>query len=361
MCQAFERSGESVHFLHPSYGTFGKRVQWEDVQEYYGLTTRFEIETVPDLRGYIDSVPQIGVLSMAVSLSGALTARLLKGELTASDVVYSRNYYGLFFFNELSRLLPARKQPTMVFEHHDELSAHLQPRLYRSIDGIVCITHSLKQFDQREYGVPTEKCFVAPDGVDLEQYDSITKSEARDRLGIPADEKVVMYTGHLYPSKGVQTLVKAAPDIEATVYIVGGFDTDIERIKQRVGEPSNVVFTGFVEPGSIPLYQVAADVLIAPYTTEARDSLSPLKLFEYMAAKRPIVASDLDILGEVLTDGHNSLLVPPESPPELAQNVNKLFSEESLYESLVENASSEVRQYTWEQRAKNIISFIQQL
>jgi glycosyltransferase involved in cell wall biosynthesis len=156
----------------------------------------------------------------------------------------------------------------------------------------------------------------------------------------------------------VEILVRASDRIDATVYIVGGYQDDVERIREVADGMDNVVITGFVEPTAVPTYQIAADILVAPYTSQARDSLSPLKLFEYMAAGRPIVASDLDVLREVLTDGDNSLLMPPENPTALAARVEEIFKNNELYNSLATRTKECGLQYTWERRAEEILSFV---
>ncbi len=287
--------------------------------------------------------------------------RLLLGDIDGTDTVYGRNYYGMFFINEIKELLPKSKRPTLIFEHHHDISAHFKQRFFGDLDGLVCITDALKQRDQDLYGIPDQKCLVAPDGVDLSPYESLSKAAARREIGMSQHEQVVMYTGHLYRGKGVEELIRAAPDIDATVYIVGGYQEDIERLESIANGAANVVFTGFVEPAKIPLYQTAADILIAPYTSDARDFLSPLKLFEYMAAGRPIVASDLNVLGEVLTNGENALLVPPGDSVALADAIRLVLSDDDLYRSLAESVQRNVTQYTWTQRAKNIVSFIDAL
>jgi glycosyltransferase involved in cell wall biosynthesis len=169
-----------------------------------------------------------------------------------------------------------------------------------------------------------------------------------------------MYTGHLYSPKGVEVLVDAASDLDATVYVVGGYQDDIQRVRD-VTTADNVVFTGFIDPAKIPVYQCAADALVAPYTTNARDYLSPLKLFEYMAAGRPIVASNLDILREVLDDGSNALLVPPEDASALAEALSTVLKDDELAATLSATARSDADQYTWDQRASDILSFVNRL
>ena len=99
-----------------------------------------------------------------------------------------------------------------------------------------------------------------------------------------------------------------------------------------------------------------------PNTAQAaisREHTSPLKLFEYMAAGRPIVASDLPSLREVLRHGDNAWLVQPDDPAALAQGIQHLLAEPALAARLAAQAQEEVQAYTWEQRAERILSFVE--
>jgi glycosyltransferase involved in cell wall biosynthesis len=355
MCAAFADRCDSVRFLHPGHsGT----TRWTDVADYYGLEAAFEIEAIPTLEGTLDGLPYAGLLSTSASFTGTLTWRVLTGEIGPSDIVYSRDYYGVFLLNELLQLLPARKRPVLAYEHHDIISAHMKRRFFSSIDAVVTITHALRDYDIETYGVDPENCLVAPDGVDTQPYESTTKAGARSELDLPADEPLVVYTGHLHKGKGVEVLVDAAADISAPVYVVGGYEDDIERIRSERRVPENVVFTGFVQPSEIPSYQLAADVLVAPYTTASREFISPLKLFEYMAAGRPIVATGRPVLREVLTDGENALLARPDDPADLATQINALLADETLRATLSKQARGDVEAYTWTARADSILRFL---
>lgn len=360
MCEAFQRAGVDVCLVHPGYGDLRERVTWDDLSAFYGLGTRFEVRTVPTLKGRFETVPQIGLLSMLGAVTANLVRQLLREGLDGDDIVYGRNYYGMFPFNELRQLLPPGRKPTVAFEMHTPISAHLKPRFFRSVDGIVSITHALQWYVQHRYGLDEERMLVAPDGVDLRPYAGLTGADARDRLGLSHDETLVAYTGHLYAGKGVETLVEAAEDIDATVYVVGGYDEDIERVKAAVGHPENVVFTGFVEPSAIPRYQLAADVLVAPYTEDSRPWVSPLKLFEYMAAGRPIVASDREVLREVLVDGENAVLFEMGDVEGFRQAIERVLADDRLAGRLAERARRDVEQYTWKRRAERILSFVEE-
>jgi len=360
MCEAFQRAGVDVCLVHPSYGDLQRDVTWDELAAFYGLETRFDVQTVPTMKGRLDTVPQVGVLSMLGAMTSDLVRRVLLDGLDGDDIVYGRNYYGMFPFNELRRLLPDSRQPTVAFEMHTPISAHLKPRFFSSVDGIVSITHALKWYLQHRYGLGEADVLVEPDGVDLGPYEGLTRAGARDRLGLSPDERVVTYTGHLYEGKGVETLVEAAAGLDATVRVVGGYEEDIERVKRVAGQPENVTFTGFVEPAEIPVYQVAADVLVAPYTDESRPWVSPLKLFEYMAAGRPIVASDREVLQEVLVDGENAVLFEMGNVEALREAVGRVLADDGPAGRLAEAARRDVEQYTWERRAERVLSFVRE-
>ena len=116
------------------------------------------------------------------------------------------------------------------------------------------------------------------------------------------------------------------------------------------------------EVGGRPLVVGAvADVLVLPATADHDISAytSPLKLFEYMAARRPIVASDLPVLQEILQNGENALLFRERDSFDLAQKIKILLAESELSEKLVQRAWERVQQFTWEERANRITRFIQ--
>lgn len=220
--------------------------------------------------------------------------------------------------------------------------AHLKERFFTSIDAVVPITHALEEYDIETYGISTDDCLVAPDGVDIEPYERQTRSGARDELGLPEDERIVMYTGHLHSGKGVETPVEAAAEITAQVYVVGGYEDDIERVCSERNVPDNVVFTGSVQPSEISIYQNASDILVAPYTTESRDFISPLKLFEYMATGNPVVATSRPILQEVLTHGENALLAEPNDPKDLARHVDELLTDKKRARAIADRTRADV-------------------
>jgi glycosyltransferase involved in cell wall biosynthesis len=111
-----------------------------------------------------------------------------------------------------------------------------------------------------------------------------------------------------------------------------------------------------VPPADVAPYLKAADVLVLPNTATlvSRTYTSPLKLFEYMAAGRPIIASDLPAFREVLRDEENALLVPPENPEALASAAVRLIRDPELSERLARRAFDDVEAYSWAKRAERL-------
>jgi glycosyltransferase involved in cell wall biosynthesis len=176
---------------------------------------------------------------------------------------------------------------------------------------------------------------------------------------------VVVYAGQLYPWKGAHTLAHAARQLldGTLVCVVGGTPADLDEFRALVVREglSRVHVAGYVPPGDVPLWLAAADVLALPNSGREVISArytSPLKLYEYMAAERPIVASDLPSLREVLRHGHNAYLVAPDDPVALAAGLLAVLGNPHLAARLAEQARRDVEGHTWAARARGVVDFV---
>jgi glycosyltransferase involved in cell wall biosynthesis len=149
--------------------------------------------------------------------------------------------------------------------------------------------------------------------------------------------------------------------------VVGGLppEPDLDRARQlarRLDVLDRVEFRGYVPPTQLAEERRAADVFVIPTldSETARYFSSPLKLFEAMAAHRPIVASDLPSLREVLTDGVNALLVPPGDAHALALAIRRLAGNRELRSRLAHRAGEDVRRFSWDERGKRITELLDQ-
>ena len=361
MCEAFKQHGVDVHLIIPWRVQTPEMRAVKSIWEYYGISEKFDVKKIPCLDFlwifyYLRLPPWLELAIwrlLSFSFATFATIYLL---FDRADIYYSRDVLTLGFLSFFKK--------NLYLEIHQKAKlVRLAGLLFNRINGLIVITSYLKDFFTK-LGVPEGKILVAPDGVDLGMFDnSLSKGEARKQIGIPTDEKVVCYTGHLYSWKGAHVLARSAKYLkEAKVYFVGGTPDDIQNFRKfiRENDLSNIVIVGHVPPSNVPQYLAASDVVVLPNIQEGWSySTSPLKLFEYMASRRPIVASDLPVIREVLNHG-NAILVEPGNPEALAEGICVVLDNEELADRIVEKAYSEVYQYTWLMRAKGILEFIKE-
>jgi len=205
-----------------------------------------------------------------------------------------------------------------------------------------------------------DKVLTLPNAVDIEVFDTgLSVKEARTKLKLPKAISIVLYTGHLYGWKGVHTLAETAkmmPDI--AFYFVGGTTEDVKDFSERYKEVKNIINVGYRPHNEIPIWQAAGDCLVLPNTAKEDISkyyTSPMKLFEYMASGKPIVASDIPSITEIV-NSDMAILCKPDDVESLKNGLEKaLFSNT---EKMVESARREVEKYTWKKRQQTIIDFI---
>ena len=226
--------------------------------------------------------------------------------------------------------------------------------VWRGADGYVTITAALARTLVEKFG-GRERVAVVPDGV--------RASAIGDWAPLPEHQSpVVGYAGHLYPWKGADVLLDAiarAPGVAAL--IAGGHEAEGDRARLEaraaaLGITDRVEFTGHVAPSKVAGVLRRATILALPNPASAisTDFTSPLKLFEYMAAGRPIVSSDLPAIREVLRHEVNALLVAPGDPGALAEGIHRLMTDRALAARLACQALDDVKQYTWERRAERL-------
>ena len=251
--------------------------------------------------------------------------------------------------------------------------------LFKRLDRLVVITHQLKRLFV-EAGIPKEKVLVAPDAVDLSQFQiSENKTQCRQRLGLPLERPIIGYVGRFQTmgmEKGIPELIKAMkyllewqPEHPPLLLCVGGPMESVaqyKRIAQQEGIGSDnltdsLFFHDRVPNSEVPVWMRACDIGTIPWGWNKFSAYytSPMKLFEYMAAGTPIVASDLPSLREVLRHEENAILVAPDEAYSLAKGLQRVLSDKQLATRLSRQATLDVREYTWEKRAERILASLQ--
>jgi glycosyltransferase involved in cell wall biosynthesis len=346
MCAAFRRNGHDVTLLAPERP--GRDAGVADVFDYYGVDSRFDIRFLPWGR--------YPGRSYGYALRTALRSRRMQ-----ADLVYTRFLSGA--------AAAVRLGNRVVFEAHARLVE--QTRLgelfvrsmarHRRFARLVVISEALRADCATRTPSLASKLLVAHDGADPLPVAAIPAE-----LPGASGALTVGYVGQLYAGKGMELIVRLAPLCPwAQFHVVGGSTADVELWKTRSQSIPNLHLHGFVPPSQVPRYLRAFDVLLAPYQRtvsvfggggDVAKWMSPLKLFEYMAADRPIVCSELPVLKEIVQDGTTAVLCDPESATAWSAALARLRDDVSLRRSLAEAARRRFDlHHTWTARAQRVL------
>jgi glycosyltransferase involved in cell wall biosynthesis len=349
--QALVQSGHHLNLFVPQQRSeaFSKVVF--DLNTHYGLRTSFPVTWLPGVRG---------LRRYDFSLSAVRQAQLM-----GADLVYSWPLQAAFF--------ALRMRIPVILELHGPPEGRLGPVLFRSIlkmsgrRRVLVITHALKKIIQYKYPqLRNDEIVVVPNGVEVERYVDLPDSQAaRSDLRLP-EKFTAVYTGHLYPGRGMSLLEELARRFPQVQFVcIGGRSEHVQAWRAKLDSLSiqNMLLLGFIPNQELPLYQAAADVLLMPYERFISGSsggnsasyASPMKMFDYMATRRAILSSDLPVIREVLNDG-NSMLRPPENSAAWADAFAHLLEDEDLRQSLAEQAWQDVQAYTWVKRAQKALA-----
>lgn len=372
-CRAVAARGHHVRLLvRPDRATPAR-----DPFAFYGVTRvpTFAIET-------IDHAAAIGgVTGRRAHMLWTGIRRALSGGI---DVVYTRD---LGVAALLARIPPSRR-PRLVYESHgiapvvsaampDLLGrpdlaptarkiARLDRRealVWKRADAYVTITQTLADDLTARYG-RRDRLFVVPDGAP--SMETHRAAAARPIAGAGSRVRAA-YAGHLYPWKGVDVFLRAlaaAPEIDGLGIdglIVGGHpdEPDLARVTalgRSLNLGARLTITGLLPPHKVADALASADIFVLPNTATAISEryTSPLKLFEYLAHGRAIIASDLPALREVLTHDVTAILVEPGDAQALAGALSTLAADAPRRARMGEAALALSRDYTWDRRAERL-------
>lgn len=340
-CEALSKAGEELELLLPARRTDIKT----PALEYYGIKSSFIIRSLPvlDLVGLGKIGFWIESITFALGVLQYLRAHPF-------DLVYGRDELVL-------SILMLFGVKTVMWESHDGTWNISSRYVARRARGIVVVSHGLKEFYTR-LGVREENIHASPNGISVADFTNPGRTEEiRAQLGIPYDKKVALYIGRLDGWKGVDTLLRASallPD-DFCVVLIGGEEQQIRAYRRQY---PNVLFLGYRPYRELSRNQAAGDVLVVPNTAANEISVrftSPLKLIAHMASKRPIVASDLPSIWE-LVDEECAVLVYPDDSAALAAGIQKAYGRSDL----AERAFARAQALDWQVRADGILAFIKQ-
>jgi glycosyltransferase involved in cell wall biosynthesis len=230
--------------------------------------------------------------------------------------------------------------------------------------ALVCVTEGLRDIFQSRYHLPSEKVRVITNGTDTDRFRPLDRNACRKRLGIDLSTMVVGFVGTFVPHQGLSYLVRSSslilkkvPDVTFLLVGDGPMRTDIIEMIQSMD------LTGrFLLPGSVPQEEVvffinATDVCVAPFMgrRNERIGLSPLKIYDYMACGKPVVASDIVGVGDLLRESGVGITVTPEDPPSLASGILLALEDNDLAIRCLQKGPAIVKnRFTWQITARKV-------
>ncbi len=351
MSEAFVQNKTEVQILAPMRVNTIK----EDPFSYYKIKKTFDIKKLPTL-DLINIFP-VNIVFWIQTVSFLISCKIFLVK-QKYDVIYTREQAVGLFFKDF--VFEVHSLPKKIRAYHKFI--------WKRARCLIVLTPFIKDRIV-ESGISPDKIMVSPDGVKLEKFQIEESSEeAREKLNLPKNKKLIGYVGAfrtLGMEKGLDIAIRAMsilPDKDASLVLVGGHPADIEYYEKMVHElglSDRIIFVGRISYELVPLYLRAFDILTAPFPQNDHYSyyMSPLKIFDYMAANKPIVSTNLPSLEDIIGDGE-ALLVSPDSIEDLADGFAKVLKDEELRKSLSSKAFLKIQELTWEKRAKRILDFI---
>lgn len=344
VCQSYRQLGHDVTLIVPGR----KTANWDEISRIFGIKSKFSIKYIPNHKIF----------------------RRYDFSFRSGLHIFLKNYDLIHTWMPQIAIIAGFLGKPYIIELHGMPTGKFGPKIYKDIffsnhkKRFLCITNALKEMYEEAYkfNFKASEILIAPNGVVLEPYLNLPEtSEIRKNLGIK-NQFTAVYTGHLYQGRGMDLLVELAKNLPEIQFIwVGGREEDVNQWKEYINKDriENIRLIGFVGNEYIPTYQSAGDVLLMPYEMRIAgssggnsvDFCSPMKMFEYMAAGKPIISSDLPIIHEVLNE-KNAIFCSYNDVNQWVDAINLIKNDPVYGIRLGNQARMDVEQYSWSERAK---------
>ena len=351
MCEAFIEAGADFTLVVP------RRAMTDSLKSFYNLRVEVPLVRLPAINLYNYERTGYFVSSLSFMLTSLLFLwwKKLSGE---KFIVYT-----IDMDNYSSSALPLARAPLFSEMHGGKPDTFVQRFLFRHVRGIFAINNIIIDEFKNRFPCSRATYLSEPNGVDIKMFVARTKQEARTKLNLPHDKKIVLYTGRFFAWKGLEILPQAARQTSNTEwYVVGGTREDFIALVSDEIIPDTMHFMGGQEQAIIPWWLAAADVLVVLGTKRDQQSYfytSPMKLFEYLLSKRVVVASDTPAIRQVVSEAEVFLYTPDQSE-DLVRQIQVALSPVSTIREKITRAYDKGIAHAWSARAKRILTCIEQ-
>ncbi|MCD4704618.1 glycosyltransferase, partial [bacterium] len=295
MCESFVNLDQNLKLIIP------QRIKKynSSILDYYGIKNNFKIIKLFSLDlielGFLNKYSVV-LQEISFGISVFFHVLIHPKKYQSDCVFYLRDKFSACFLALIG------KKVFLEFHAFEKKFKYFKV-FFLKLTGLILLTRKAKE-NFIDLGVKKDQIFIEPDAVDLDIFDlNLTKKEARKKLELPQDKKILIYTGKFTTmgmDKGIDDTLKALKLLsEDIIFIaIGGSEADIKHYQEKVNKlkiENRVKFIGHVTQIDLARHQKAADILLMPfpYTKHYAYYMSPLKMFEYMASQRPIIATKL--------------------------------------------------------------------
>jgi D-inositol-3-phosphate glycosyltransferase len=252
-----------------------------------------------------------------------------------------------------------------------------EKKVLQEADRIIAATPAELAQLQWLYQADIRKISVTPPGVDLSRFYPIPPDEAKEYIGIPPCERMLLFVGRIEPLKGIDNLIEAislmrqAGVMERTPFclsVIGG-DPDLspetqtaemarlQEMRRQYGLEDLVALLGKRSQDTLPYYYSAAEAVVVPSHYESFGMVA----LEAMACGKPVVASQVGGLAYLVQDGITGFTVPVEEPQALAEKLTLLLEDPARRAAMGRRAAETAREYGWEKIAGRINTIYREL
>jgi D-inositol-3-phosphate glycosyltransferase len=245
----------------------------------------------------------------------------------------------------------------------------IETEIVRFVDRLVAATQ--RDCDQLAdfYGADPSRIAVIPPGVDLDLFRPVAPAEAKARLGLAPEHRMVLFVGRIEPLKGLETLIRAMarmmehdPSLRPNfcVCIIGG-DAEpenmnaemrrLDRLRESLGVGDVITFLGSRDQTVLPYYYSAAEMIAVPSHYESFGMVA----LEAMACGTPVIASDVGGLSFIVRNGETGFLIPDQDVDAWADTMQRLLHDPGLRAELGRRGSQVAQQYAWPRITDRIV------
>ncbi len=355
LCNAYYKNGIEIDLVKP-WRYSNRNISNNDIYKKYNIKNNFSITNIPypDFSFLEKLLPNVILRPINYIFKRLWQYYAIKIVIKnySPDIIHMRNNLPY----ALNRLV--NEDVYILLEFYDEPSnfyIDIYKNAIKSNNKIIltAITSRLASKIAELFDINTNDILISPSGVDSSKFDS-------HQLNFN-NKKNILYVGSLHPNRGVNNFIMASKNIkDHNFIIVGGSQKESMSLKNKfdIKDDSNLFFVPHQSQSDLLDYYNKANILILPMSGKHKHTkfyASPNKLFEYMASGKPIIASNLPSITEILTDNETALLFDPDDSVHLISKINQLINDDVLSEKLSTNSKMLSKQYTWNTKASNLI------